>query len=255
MKPLEWRWVVLVGAAMGLAVYSFYISTCLKPQSRQPPADWIEIPGGPFPTGIDGALVTTGRFAIQRTEVTNAAYAAFLAKSPKGAPCGPSELPSYWEDEGYRTRHAELPVVYVSWEDARCYCAWLGGRLPDIYEWEKAARGTDGRIYPTSSQPPDESTANLRAHAARKGAERQIPTWPVTDHRYVQDQSPYGVLGMAGNVSEWTSSQSVNDPERRLAAGGSWDSYVPTDALVYHRLPRLLNERSSSLGFRCAKSL
>ncbi len=76
----------------------------------------------------------------------------------------------------------------------------------------------------------------------------------MTESRYGRDQSAYGVLGMAGNVSEWTATASEEEPDLRYAAGGSWDSWELSDARVYHRIPKNPNDRSSSLGFRCASA-
>jgi formylglycine-generating enzyme required for sulfatase activity len=74
----------------------------------------------------------------------------------------------------------------------------------------------------------------------------------VTDSRYARDASPFGVLGMAGNVSEWTASASEDEPDLMLVAGGSWDSWELNDARTFHRLPKPPTDRSSSVGFRCA---
>lgn len=262
MRSSHWKWVVLIGMALGLAIFasSRRMSREGRPDREElPPSQpiaggpWIEIPGGRFGSGSEGVEIEVRPFLIGRTEVTNGEFAAFVAACPEHSDCGPTGLPNYWHDEDYLARHADLPIVNVTWGDARAFCRWKGARLPDIFEWEKAARGTDGREYPTGGIP-DSTVANLVAHSERSRTEREIPTWPVTDPRYQHDHSPYGALGMAGNVSEWTSSRSENEPDRHLAAGGSWESYSFSEALAYHRLPQRLTERSASLGFRCAKS-
>jgi len=214
---------------------------------------WVAIPGGPFDSGPEGTAVDVPPFRIQRAEITNGEYLAFLDACPVGSQCGPRALPSYWDDEAYLETHLDYPVVFVSWGEANAYCRWAGGRLPTASEWEKAARGGDGRSFP-SGPALDPGDVNILGadHDRKLDAPKQIPTWPVTEARYRRDGSPFGVYGMGGNVSEWTSTASEDEPDLRLAAGGSWDSWDLSDARVYHRLPKEPSDRSSSLGFRCA---
>lgn len=223
------------------------------PKSNDP---WVRIPGGLFASGAEATEIDIPAFSIHRTEVTNGQYAAFLEACPKGSACGPKELPSYWEDKPYVVRFAQLPVVFVSWNEASAYCRWAGGRLPTALEWEKAARGTDGRAYPTGDllEPADVNILGTQRRDEKGAAPKQIASWAVDAAKYARDKSPYGVLGMAGNASEWTASASPDEPDLRLAAGGSWDSWELSDGRTYHRLPKDPNDRSSSLGFRCARS-
>ncbi len=216
---------------------------------------WIEIPGGIFSSGQNQESVDVATFKIQRTEVTNGEYEGFLAKCETGSTCGPRELPNYWDDDAYLDSHRNNPVVFVSWGDANAYCKWAGGRLPTIDQWEKAARGTDGREFP-SGATIDPGAVNILGadHDKKDAAAKKIPTWAVDDDTYARDASPYGVLGMAGNVSEWTASSSPDEPDLRLAAGGSWDSWELSDGRTHFRLAKSPTDRSSSLGFRCAKS-
>jgi formylglycine-generating enzyme required for sulfatase activity len=229
------------------------------PDARKRPAPeaatgpWVTIQGGLFDSGAALVGVEVPAFRIQRTEVTNGDYQTFLAACPVGSACGPKGLPSYWDDESYLETHRDHPVVFVSWGDSSSYCRWAGGRLPTAAEWEKAARGTDGRNFPTGAALDPGDVNILGAdHDKKLTAPKQIPTWPVSDPRYARDRSPFGVLGLAGNVSEWTATASEDEPDLRLAAGGSWDSWDLSDARVYHRLPKDPADRSSSLGFRCA---
>lgn len=223
--------------------------------SRGSNEPWIEIPGGIFSSGQNQESVDVSSFKIRRTEVTNAEYEAFLAECEAGSSCGPREVPNYWDDEAYLDSHRNNPVVFVSWGDANAYCKWSKGRLPTIAEWEKAARGTDGREFPTGATIDAKAVNILGAdHDKKDQAAKKIPTWAVDDEAYARDASPYGVLGMAGNVSEWTASTSPDEPDYRLAAGGSWDSWDLNDGRTYARLPKSPTDRSSSLGFRCAQS-
>ena len=235
------------------------------PTSTPPPApkpltsaagDWIDVPAGLFRSGANGAEVDVPAFRIQRAEVTNRQYESFLRACPPGTACGPRESPSYWDDASYLETHLDDPVVFVSWGDANAYCKWENGRLPSVLEWEKAARGTDGREFPTGTalSPSDVNILGADRHDEKNRAAKQIPTWAVNDPRYARDRSPYGVLGMSGNVSEWTSSASEDEPDLRLAAGGSWDSWEFSDGRAYFRIPKNPSDRSSSLGWRCASA-
>lgn len=224
--------------------------------ASQPASEWLTIPGGLFRAGADQSEVDVPAFRIHRTEVTNGQFEAFLNECPAGSGCGPREVPSYWEDQSYLETRRDHPVVFVSWGDASAFCRWTGGRLPTAVEWEKAARGEDGRSFPAGGAL-DPAAVNILGSDRRdekNRAPKQIPTWGVNDDQYARDQSPYGALGMAGNVSEWTASASEDEPDLRLAAGGSWDSWDLNDGRVYHRLPKNPTDRSSSLGFRCASS-
>ncbi|KAB2962737.1 MAG: formylglycine-generating enzyme family protein [Thermoanaerobaculia bacterium] len=229
-----------------------------RPGREAPASDgaWVEVSGGLFRSGPEQVDLDVAAYRIQRTEVTNAMYGRFLDECPAGDACGPRDLPSYWDDAAYVDAHPDLPVVFVTWADAAAYCRWIGGRLPTAREWEKAARGTDGRTFPTGPAL-DPDAVNLLGSDKRDlklRADKQIPTWAVTDPRYARDRSASGALGMAGNVSEWTATASEEEPDLRYAAGGSWDSWELSDARVYHRIPKNPSDRSSSLGFRCASS-
>jgi gamma-glutamyl hercynylcysteine S-oxide synthase len=222
----------------------------------QTASDWVTIPAGTFLSGSGQSEVDLPAFRIQRTEVTNGQYEAFLRECPAGSGCGPREEPSYWEDQDYLEIRRDHPVVFVSWGDADRFCRWEGGRLPTIDQWEKAARGKDGRAFPTGGAL-DPDAVNILGSDRRdekSRAPRQIPTWGVFSDEYARDRSPYGVLGLAGNVSEWTSSASEDEPDLRLAAGGSWDSWDLNDGRTYARIPKNPTDRSSSLGFRCASA-
>jgi serine/threonine protein kinase len=189
------------------------------------------IPAGEFTMGSDDGdvesqpahVVNLDAFYIDKYEVTNEMYSACVAagacRKPKQA--GSITRPTYYSNPVF----AKYPVIYVDWKMAKAYCEWRGARLPTEAEWEKAARGTDERVYPWGDDKPDCSFANYY------GCEGD--TIPVDQHE--QGQSAYGVYGMAGNVWEWTGSlfkpypysptdgrENPGTPGKRIARGGSW---------------------------------
>lgn len=162
--------------------------------------------------------VSLDAFWIDRTEVTNAQYAAFL--NAQGSQIENGERWLNLDDEGcliekvgnaYRPKdgYAEHPVVSVTWYGAGAYCAWADRRLPTGAEWEKAARGTDRRIYPWGNAFDchkgnfDDETKDNDAPVVPGGpnCDGYVRTAPVGS--FLAGASPYGALDMAGNVSEW----------------------------------------------------
>jgi formylglycine-generating enzyme required for sulfatase activity len=156
---------------------------------------YVPIPAGEFLMGSPDNVgssdehpqhtVYLDAFWIMQTEVTNAQYAKCVAAGACSAPDN-----NRWQDAAY----ADHPVIYVDWNQASAYARWAGGRLPTEAEWEKAARGTDGRTYPWGNEAPAASLANC--------CEFVNDTTPVGS--YPAGASPYGALDMAGNVWEWT---------------------------------------------------
>jgi serine/threonine-protein kinase len=223
-------------------------------------AEMVLVPAGPFAMGPDRRSVRLDAFYIDRTPVTNQAFAAFLAVTgyrPEGRDAErflqhvrgkvPPELEQH-------------PVVNVSWEDARAYAGWAGKRLPTEAEWEKAARGTDGRKYPWGRAEPSASRANYGKDKGR--------TTPVG--AYPEGASPFGALDMAGNVWEWcedyddpafyADGPTYNPKNTRPAKkplvvmrGGSW-MYGPRSLRTFSRTGFEAHYRFASGGFRCARS-
>ena len=155
-------------------------------------AEFVNVPAGEFVMGSDEDyadeapmhVVDLDAYWIMRTEVTNAQY---LACIEDGGCTPPSNDP--WNSSEF----VNHPVTNVDWAQAQEYAAWAGGRLPTEAEWEKAARGTDGLIYPWGDDDPDEQLANVDAPTG--------DTAPVGS--YPDGVSVYGVLDMTGNVEEW----------------------------------------------------
>jgi formylglycine-generating enzyme required for sulfatase activity len=195
--------------------------------------------------------VSLEAFWIDRTEVTNGQYQACVAAGV----CRPSRFAS-----DQRLNGANQPVVGVDWQSAGAYCSWVGARLPTEAEWEKAARGTAGAMYPWGNNAPSCGKANYWVEPSGcKGA-------PAAVGAYLAGASPYGVLDMAGNVWEWVSDwydegyysrSPSSDPQgpgsgsRKVVRGGSWDDSVGgIRAANRHRENPGASARD--LGFRCA---
>lgn len=181
-------------------------------------------------------VVSVARFRIDRTEVTREAFAAC-------ARAGGCTQPSRALDPRESPRR---PVTEITWAQARDYCRWAGKRLPTEAEWELAARGTDGRIYPWGDVPP--TCDRAWTHAC--GAE------PADVGGRPLGASPFGLLDMAGNVDEWVDDLYApydrarpNDARQRVARGGAYDAWHSRSTARNALDP---SYRDASLGFRCA---
>jgi len=143
-------------------------------------------------------------FYIDRYPVTNADYYEFVLDMDwrPPAPCGPITRGDVWWDpltRKYPEGTEDLPVVYVSWHDACVYCEWAGKRLPTEAEWEKAARGTDGRRFPWGNEWNAAYVHEIPVTRRFRGARGSLA--PVT--ALPEGESPYGCRQMLGNVGEW----------------------------------------------------
>lgn len=169
----------------------------------------LYVPAGDFLFGSRKQTVTLYAFWIDRTPVTNAEYARFVAATGHAAP-------RHWQ--GATTPPAELadhPVVWVTWHDVQAYAEWAELQLPTEQQWERAARGVDGRSYPWG----DVWFAD-RCNSSETGSRG---TSPVGDFSSKGD-SPVGCVDMAGNVWEWTASWYDESQARRAVRGGAWNS-------------------------------
>jgi formylglycine-generating enzyme required for sulfatase activity len=151
--------------------------------------EMVRVPAGKFLYGDDKKEMELPEFLIDKAPVTNAEYARFVAETGH-------KPPEHWKGKTPPKKIADHPVVNVSWDDATAYAGWAGGRLPTEQEWEKAARGTDGREYPWG----DWAEVYCNSQEAGNGG-----TTPVGKYS-PQGDSPYGCVDMAGNVWEWTAS-------------------------------------------------
>jgi formylglycine-generating enzyme required for sulfatase activity len=193
----------------------------------------VEIPAGEFVMGDERRRVRTGAFHIARYPVTNLQYWRFVANTGH-------DPPTHWTGGTYPVEKALHPVVYVSWHDAVAYAEWAGKRLPTEEEWEKTARGTDGREHPWG----DWEEGRCNAREAGIG-----DTTPVGQYSPGGD-SPYGCADMAGNVWEWTASPWEPGSARRVLRGGSWSRYRGYARCTY-RFRFSPNYSYDDVGFRC----
>lgn len=274
------------GVSLGLlavALIAIYFAFFSKDKGRTF-TTMLEIPAGEF-IYQDGQKVSLPTFHIDQCEVTIAQYAEFLdylKKHPEEAakfehpdqPKNKSHLPKDWADEelatgsmpGYYTRakrwgkfhdaplDVNCPVFGVDWFDAYAYAKWKGHRLPTEQEWEKAARGTEGFLYPWGNEPNDKwvnSSKDFNPDPKGGGEVDGHDRWAPVD-AVKKDESPFKVLGMAGNVSEWTATKDV-DPQMAsgkvpVIRGGN---YRTPDYKLTRRVLKLMElESDEALGFR-----
>ncbi|XP_060141195.1 inactive C-alpha-formylglycine-generating enzyme 2 isoform X1 [Globicephala melas] len=153
----------------------------------------------------------------------------------------------------------ELPVVHVSWNDARAYCAWRGKRLPIEEEWEFAARGgLKGQVYPWGNEFQPNRT-NLWQGKFPKGDKAEDGFHGVSPVNAFPPQNNYGLFDLVGNVWEWTASPyQPADQDMRVLRGASWidtaDGSANHRARVTTRMGNTPDSASDNLGFRCASS-
>ncbi len=196
------------------------------------PEGMVLVPGGEFLFGAEKAPQTTEPFLLDAHPVTNGQYRAFLEST------GYRE-PRYWDDA--RFNQPDQPVVGVSLGDCKKYAQWVSKDLPTEHQWEKAARGVDGRTYPWGEQLKGKG-AHFDLDPSRDQC-KAIGTVP-------DEATPYGCHEMAGFVWEWTKSPFEKGSKDRVLKGGAWtddERFVRCAA----RLPAKEREKADNLGFRC----
>jgi len=226
----------------------------------------VRVAAGPFLFGARDAdarhelpqrTLRLGEYWIGRAPVTNAQFARFVEATEYRTTAEATGFGRVWSGgrwvdveraywrrpEGPRSAIDERmhhPVVGVSWIDAQAFCEWAGLRLPSEQEWEKAARGTDGRAYPWGNEPPAGERAN---YGHRPG------TTTAAGHFSPAGDSPFGVMDAAGNVWEWTTAEAAGGA--RIVRGGGWPS-DERNLRVTWRVEVDAAQRFNSVGFRVA---
>ncbi len=241
--------------------------------------DMVAIPGGTFLMGdAQGDANEAPRtasvdpFSLMRTEVTNAQFAAFVAETGHRTDVEQSGAGYVWrgrwrliDGAGWRSPSAggssldgldDHPVVQVSANDAEAFCDHHGLRLPSEAEWEFAARGLDGRRYPWGDAPPRqqpgvEPLANFGTVPCCAPDETDGHRLTAPVGLYPGGASPFGLLDMAGNVWEWTSSAFPGRPEHRVIRGGGWGNN-PYCLRASYRHGNPPHFGLDMVGFRCA---
>ena len=215
-----------------------------------------------YETSQPAHTVYLDTFWIMQTEVTNAQYA-------KCVMAGFCTEPAYefWNEPEL----SNYPVTHIDWYQATAFAEWVGGRLPTEAEWEKAARGELGDLYPWGNYAPNHSLANYASSPERRVEPSSLGlfTMPYTmqARTYDADASPYGVFDMAGNVSEWTqdwydsnyyASSPFQNPvgsesgEHRVVRGGAFN-VVGISIFISMRWSRDPLRGSNDLGFRVVR--
>ncbi|MEO7327045.1 MAG: SUMF1/EgtB/PvdO family nonheme iron enzyme [Minicystis sp.] len=304
-KPFPWGVIVIAIVVLGAATPFALprIRRALAHRGSPPPRSAPVLVTGRCPSGmaeIPGASVELGSarggteaplhtvtfapFCMDGTEVTVAAYAACVRKggcSPAPTEVGgPGTTP--WDKQhgaqfcnAGRDGREEHPINCVEWSQADAYCKAMGGRLPTEDEWEYAARGRDGRLYPWGDAEPGPTRLDACGSECVDLWERLGKTrgplydgddfWEATAPvgSYPEGRSAFGMVDMAGNVWEWTASEpSGDDPkppngsgEARVLRGGGWSMNNTAGVRATSRGFHQPTSRSNGIGFRCAQSL
>jgi serine/threonine-protein kinase len=189
-------------------------------------------------------------YYIDKYEVTNAHYRKCVSAGVCGPPYNSSsyDRPSYYENREFE----DYPVIYVNQEMASTFCEWRGARLPSEAEWEKAARGTDERLFAWGNEPARCGLANIGLKTPCDGDTTRVGS-------YLEDMSPYGIFDMTGNVSEWTTGwSSWYDIKFIVWRGGSWTVHNPPEyanRLYLRNYGGTPDSGKMDVGFRCVRSI
>ena len=244
------------------------------------PTGMAYVPGGPFIMGLTladatriernyaipkviferevtaqilGREVNVKPFYMDRREVTNAEYLAYVTATDAAPPAAPT-----WDGGKVREGYEDYPVTNVTWNEAAAYAQWAGKRLPTEAEWEKVGRNADGRIFPWGSEfNPDLTVTSTRQPAPRSPA--PVGSLP-------EGSSPYGVEDLVANVQEWTANiyvpykaeaaaATVEEGNHRAVRGAGYHEIDAFSCMLTARWPVLPDTESTSIGFRCAADI
>ena len=246
--------------------------------AKEPPEGMVSVPAGKFRFKVSGVEIEGGdgpgvdvqypweeisrrhhdkeldlaAFYIDKFPVTNAQFKRFLDASAY-RPKDDHNFLKDWKDGTYPAGWDRRPVTWVSIEDARAYAAWSGKRLPHEWEWQAAAQGTDGRLYPWGTAPDPA--------ALPKPDNGQELRGPTDVDAFPKGASPLGVMDLVGNVWQWTDEYVDEHTRAAVLRGGSY--YRPTGSMWYfpqntrldqhakYLLMAPCKDRAGTVGFRC----
>ena len=269
LQDFSHEWTFLPQQIVGIA---------LRKPAATAPAGMVRIPGGTFEFRVSGIEIEgendigvdvqypwedaprrhhlktleTKPFYIDKFPVTNAEFKKFL-DAARYQPKDDHNFLRDWKNGAYPEGWANKPVTWVSLDDARAYAGWAGKRLPHEWEWQYAAQGTDGRLYPWGDE--------WNAAAVPPADTRRVMREPTDVNAYPQGASPFGVMDLVGNVWQWTEEFTDEHTRAAILRGGSY--YQPQGSSWYFPKAYKLNEhgkylliapsldRSAAVGFRC----
>ena len=262
-RRTRWGYAGLLAASCTFALSPLFAAPAVR---ELDPVLMVTIPAGPFLMGTQSPSgradewpqrsVHVDAFAIDQVEVTNERYMAFVAATGHRSPPNPYGTGVLVSAKGIE----QLPVVQVTWYDAKAYCAWAKKRLPTEAEWEKAARGTDGRMFPWGNETPSPTRANFDREWVDDKTLYAVGSLSGGD-------SPYGIKDMSGNAREWVQDwydpdYYANAPDRnpqgpdkgivRVIRGGSWHS-PQSDITATARGRGGFALQTHGTGFRCVR--
>ena len=227
----------------------------VEPLRTEAPTDMVKVPKGPFLYGEKRVHETIDQdYWIDKSPVTNEKYRGFILADGYGSQAYWSSegwkwkteknirSPKYWNDAKWN--QADHPIVGVNYYEAEAYAKWAGKRLPTEREWEKAARGEDGRKYPWGNEF-DQKKCNSEESAIGH-------TTPVT--QYPRGVNPYGCYDMAGNVWEWCADLYDEKKDSRVLRGGSWFNTAGSLRVSYRLSCNAFN-RLYNIGFRLVQDI
>jgi len=251
---------------MFITIFFFYTQKDVNGNTLRDSVGMKTIPAGEF---IMGSKKEEGRaderpqrkiyldtYEIDSHEVSNNHYLNFIQSTGRKDPLNPYSEKLLSDEAGI----GNLPIVQVTWYDAVDYCRWAGKHLPSEAQWEKAARGEKGLVFPWGSKKPSQKLANYQ-----KNWDGIQTLWPVSAK--IESSSPYGVIGMAGNAREWVKdwyspeyyknapSSNPQGPSvgiLKVIKGGSWHSFK-SDIRSASRGKGGFALKTDGIGFRCAK--
>jgi formylglycine-generating enzyme required for sulfatase activity len=205
-------------------------------------ADELAKQFGHHPSWLDGEVpqrrVKLKSFRIDKYPVTNRRYFAFVKATGARAPFD-------WPNGEPNATQLDLPVRYVERKDARAFAKWAGKRLPTAAEWEKAARGTDGQLYPWGNTFDPEACQHDCGGVVP-------PTGPASVTAHPRGASPYGVMDLIGNLAEYC--EDGPGPNSAYIKGGCWLTTLPLNLrCAAVGMSGAENNALDYLGFRCAK--